>query len=190
VPTILIADDHEANRFVLGRLLTHEGYRVVEATDGASALEVVRAERPDLALTDLLMPAVDGFEFVHRLRQLDDPALARLPVVFITAAYVPEDVLNLARSCGVVAVLGRPAPFDEILQAVRENLAAGPMDVLVPPRREFSLALLRLMTCTVSQKVRSVIPSLAEIGAEPQPHPGDGPAPTPDPRADRREGCG
>ena len=119
MPMILVVDDYEGNRLVLSKLLTHAGFRVVEAPDGASALEQVRAEHPDLALVDLLMPVVDGFEFVHRLRSEAGPQ-ARMPVIFITAAYLPSEVLPLAESCGVSHVLSRPADFDEILRVVKQ----------------------------------------------------------------------
>ena len=89
MPTILIVDDHEDNRMVLSRLFSFSGFMAIEAPDGASALEQVRTERPDLALVDLLMPVVDGFEFVHRLRREEGPH-SRTPVIFITAAYLPR----------------------------------------------------------------------------------------------------
>jgi CheY-like chemotaxis protein len=163
--TILIADDFEANRLVLSKLLTHAGYRVLEAPDGASALEQVRAEQPDLALVDLLMPVVDGFEFVHRLRQEDGP-IARTPVIFITAAYLPSEVLPLAESCGVTHVLARPADFDEILRVVKESLSAVPPQVPRTGPREFHLELLALLSRTLSNSLRTVIPSLAEYFEE------------------------
>src|SRR5437588_2694775 len=69
----------------------------------------------------------------------------------------------MARSCGVSNVLSRPAPFDDILRAVQEELRSEPPAVTVPPRGEFTLDLLRLLTSTLSQNFRSVIPALAEV---------------------------
>ena len=161
MPTILIADDHEGNRVVLSKLLSLSGFSVLEAPDGASALEQVRAERPDLALIDLLMPVVDGFEFVHRLRQEDGPH-ARTPVIFITAAYLPDEVTPLAASCGVSHVLARPTSIEEILRAINESLATGPPEIALTADREFRLELLRLLSRTLSKNLRTVIPSLAE----------------------------
>lgn len=162
MPTILIADDYEANRKVLGRLLNHEGYTVVEASDGASALEQVRAERPDVVLVDLLMPVVDGFEFVHRLRE-ESGALARTPVVFITAAYVPSEVTALAHSCGVNQVIARPASFEETLRAIEKTMREEPPTDAALTRPEFRLELLRVLTGALSDHLRTVIPSLAEV---------------------------
>ena len=87
--TILIVDDLAANREVLVRLLRYQGHRLVEAADGAEGLAAVRAERPDLVITDVLMPVMDGYELVRKLRL--DPVTARIPVLFYTApgtAYV------------------------------------------------------------------------------------------------------
>ena len=160
--TILIVDDDETNRVVLSKLLTHEGYQVVEAADGASAFEQVRTERPDLALVDLLMPVMDGFEFVHKLRA-EGGDMARLPVVFITAAFLPVEVTALARSCGVSHVLPRPSTFEEVLRVTEEALRAAPPSADAPPRPEFRLELLRLLTSTVSKSFRTVIPLMGEL---------------------------
>jgi len=177
---ILVVDDHEGNRLVLSKLLSHSGFTVIEAPDGASALEQVRAEQPDLALVDLLMPVVDGFEFVHRLRHEDGPH-ARTPVIFITAAYLPSEVLPLAEACGVVHVLARPAEFDEILRVVKEALGTVPPPVPRNEPTDFRLELLGLLSRTLSQNLRTVIPSLAEYFEEEgrcpdDPEPADAPA--------------
>src|SRR5947209_2689816 len=158
MPTILVADDHEGNRFVLSKLLARAGFGVLEAPDGAAALERVRAERPDLALVDLLMPVVDGFEFAHRLRKEQGP-YARTPIIFITAAYLPSEVLTLARACGVTHVLARPAEFDDILAAVNEALSTTPPPVPVTEDGTFQLELLGLLSRTLSQSLRTVIPA-------------------------------
>ncbi|MEO8078498.1 MAG: response regulator, partial [Acidobacteriota bacterium] len=62
MPTILIVDDLSANRKYLVALLGAHGYRMLEAADGSLALASVRQERPDLIITDVLMPVVDGYE--------------------------------------------------------------------------------------------------------------------------------
>ena len=83
--TILIVDDRPANREFLMTLLGYGGHRLLQAADGAEALATARAERPDLVIADILMPTMDGYEFVRQLRA--DPAIARTPVVFCTAHY-------------------------------------------------------------------------------------------------------
>src|SRR2546429_5758373 len=80
--TILIVDDRPTNRQFLLTLLGYSDHRLLEAANGAEALERVRTERPDLVITDILMPTMDGYEFVRHLRA--DPDLASLPVIFYT----------------------------------------------------------------------------------------------------------
>ncbi len=82
-PTILIVDDVEANRTTMKAALLSDGYHFIEAGGGAEALAVARAQDPDLLLLDIMMPEMDGFEVLQRLRA--DSALAEIPVVLVTA---------------------------------------------------------------------------------------------------------
>jgi CheY-like chemotaxis protein len=82
-PVVLIAEDHEDSRDALRTLLDALGYRVVVARNGAEAVEVARASRPDLILMDMMMPSVDGFEATRTLRT--DPTFREVPIVAITA---------------------------------------------------------------------------------------------------------
>jgi len=68
----LIVDDLTANRTLFVTLLRHQGHRLLEASDGSEALAAIQADRPDLVITDVLMPVMDGYEFVRQLRL--DPA--------------------------------------------------------------------------------------------------------------------
>src|ERR687886_2128274 len=97
--TVLIVDDRPANREYLATLLGYGGHRLLQAADGAEALATARAEHPALVIADILMPTMDGYEFVRQLRA--DPAVARTPVVFYTAHYHEHEAAALAKSCGV-----------------------------------------------------------------------------------------
>ena len=79
--TILIVDDRPSNRQFLTTLLGYGGHRLLEAGDGAAALGLVRADRPDLIITDILMPTMDGYEFVQHVRA--DPDVAPTPTFLI-----------------------------------------------------------------------------------------------------------
>src|SRR5438445_9350868 len=81
--TILIVDDTDSSRELLSRLLRKQGYQTVCAGDGAQALAAVAAQRPDLILLDIMMPVMDGVEFLRRLR--DHPSCGALPVIAVTA---------------------------------------------------------------------------------------------------------
>src|SRR5439155_16033766 len=118
---ILVVDDRPAGRESLVKLLRHSGHRLLEAGDGAEALAIATAERPDLVITDVLMPTMDGYEFVRRLRAT--PKIAETPVIFFTGHYHEGDALDLARACGVTSVLTKPANPEALLTAVDAALA-------------------------------------------------------------------
>ena len=81
--TVIIVDDVSANRLTLNELLRDEGYRLIEAADGPTALSVAAAESPDLMLLDIMMPGMNGFEVCRRLRA--DARFAEMPVILVTA---------------------------------------------------------------------------------------------------------
>ncbi len=70
--TILVVDDNALNRSVLTTLLAYRGHRMVEAADGHEAIERTLVERPDLVITDILMPNMDGYQLVQKLKALGD----------------------------------------------------------------------------------------------------------------------
>jgi class 3 adenylate cyclase/AmiR/NasT family two-component response regulator len=91
-PLILIADDNEANREILGRLLEARGYHLVMAADGEAALASARSELPDLVLLDVMMPKLDGFEVCQRLKA--DKALPFMPIILVTARADSKDIVR------------------------------------------------------------------------------------------------
>ncbi len=118
--TILIVDDHVLNRQFLMVLLGYSGHNLIEATDGVEGLDMVRTRRPDLVIADILMPNMDGYEFVTRLRAI--PSIATTPVIFYTAAYHEREAGLMAMACGVPWVLPKPSDPDLILKTVHEAL--------------------------------------------------------------------
>src|SRR6202161_356733 len=143
--TILIVDDRVANREYLIALLGHGGHRLLQASDGAEALALARAERPDLVIADILMPTMDGYEFVRQLRA--DPCILQTRVIFWTAHYHEQEAKALARDCGVSAVITKLSEPEEVLKAVEAALRLTP--VPAPPQTstdEFDREQLRLLT--------------------------------------------
>ncbi|HEX4598238.1 MAG TPA: EAL domain-containing protein [Burkholderiaceae bacterium] len=121
--TILIVDDRPSNRQFLLTLLGYAGHELLEAADGAEALRLIRRARPDLVITDILMPTMDGCEMVSRIRA--DPNLAATPVIFYSATYSETQARKLAASCGVDEVLPKPSDPDRVLAAVNRALHSG-----------------------------------------------------------------
>ena len=117
----LVVDDKEDNRNVLRRALEKEGWQVTEAENGKVALEKVVEQAPSLILLDLMMPVMDGFEFVMEMRQLD--AVRGVPIVVVTAKDVTEE--DRRRLNGDVVGLIQKGGLDResLLEQIRELVA-------------------------------------------------------------------
>ncbi|RJR40202.1 MAG: response regulator [Deltaproteobacteria bacterium] len=118
--TILVVDDRDLGRELLSTILSYERHRVLEAADGAQALALVRSEHPDLVISDVLLPKMDGFQFVRELRS--DPSISATEVIFYTAVFDEQEALKLAEECGVSRVLFKPMEPEKILETVSEVL--------------------------------------------------------------------
>lgn len=148
---VLVVDDHASNRDLLVALLTYAGHASLEAADGHLALAQVRAARPDLVICDILMPTMDGYEFVRQLRA--DPGIAHTRVIFYTATFMEREARTLAASCGVSDVLIKPSEPEEIMRTIERALghvkAAEPM----ADTNQFDREHLRLLTDKLALKV-------------------------------------
>ena len=122
--SILVVDDRPVERDLLSTVLGYAGYEVREAADGEQALDAARGAPPDLIITDIVMPRMDGYTFVHELRS--DPLLAPIPVVFCTATYGLEEGRRLAEACGVSELLAKPCEPEEILRVVAAAIGSTP----------------------------------------------------------------
>jgi two-component system cell cycle response regulator DivK len=120
--TILLVDDHEDNRAALMLVLEREGYRALGAENGLRAVEVARAELPDLVLMDLAMPVMDGREAMRVLR--DDPRTASIPIVVLTAMALTVDRERLVAE-GFDGLLVKPCMPPTLLAEVRRVLDPG-----------------------------------------------------------------
>lgn len=90
---VLVADDDEVVRVFVQRVAEHEGHDVLLCEDGRSALDAIQAEDPDLLITDLRMPGMDGFELVRQLRHL--PRYRRLPIICLSSISERDDIVRL-----------------------------------------------------------------------------------------------
>ncbi len=113
-PRILVVDDHAPSRMTAVALLAMEGYEVIEADSGSTAVELVMAKQPDLILLDVMMPEMDGFEVCHLLKQDEHTRL--IPVIFITAL---NDRQSRIRGIEVGADDFLSKPFDRVELAAR-----------------------------------------------------------------------
>jgi two-component system chemotaxis sensor kinase CheA len=116
---VLVVEDAPVARELLAGVLRSLGYRVSEALDGRQGLSMVRDFRPDLVLTDLEMPFLDGLDMVSRIR--DEPDLASTPIVVLTTRDDPDTRVR-AETLGVRAFLSKQRFVEEELRAVIESV--------------------------------------------------------------------
>ena len=120
VKRILAVDDEPHILKLVAFSLRSGGFEVLEATDGLSAIEVARTERPDLVLMDVMMPALDGYEACRRLKA--DPATTGIPVIMLTAkTQVAEQKAGL--ECGALAYICKPFRPKDLVSQVQAFFA-------------------------------------------------------------------
>src|ERR1700730_3830211 len=117
---ILIVESNASSREYLRSVLDRFGYQVTEARDDAEGLALARLTPPAIVFIDILMPTMDGYEFVSALRS--QPGQSALPVVFWTAAYLKREALGLAQECGVLHIADKSALPEEISWIVAQCL--------------------------------------------------------------------
>ena len=149
--TILVVDTSPIDRRTYATLLGNFGHRLLEASDGAEALKIARAELPDLIITSIIMPHMDGFTLVRRLRA--EPLLAAVPIIFQTANYLESEIGQLAHASGVQQVLAKPAEPQEVLRAVNESLKRPTTPSRLPPTGKLQREHLQLLADKLYQKV-------------------------------------
>ena len=120
---LLVVEDVPHILQLLEVTLRFKGYPVTTARNGQEALEKIALEHPALVITDILMPKLDGFALVHRLRT--DPKTNRIPIIFLSATYVTPEDKQFALSLGAVRFLEKPVDTEELLLTVAEVLTAG-----------------------------------------------------------------
>ncbi len=118
-PTILVIEDEASNRLLIERVLSTRGYRCLPASNGREALDILDHELVDLILTDLSMPAMDGYRVTQLIRER--PGLAHVPVVAVTA-YALSDENEAALQAGCNEYLTKPFKPRQLLELVERLL--------------------------------------------------------------------
>lgn len=120
MPKILIVDDNLQNLYLLEVLLSTNGYEVIQASNGVDALEMAKTTLPDVIISDILMPKMDGFTLCKNWKT--EEKLREIPFIFYTATYTEEKDRELALSLGADRFFTKPMEPEEILAAVKELL--------------------------------------------------------------------
>jgi DNA-binding response OmpR family regulator/anti-sigma regulatory factor (Ser/Thr protein kinase) len=147
-PLVLVADDEPYNLELLERILSLSGYRVVTARSGHEALAKVTAERPDIALLDVVMPSMTGYEVCQQLKK--SPETQFLPVILVTALSDPEDKVR-SLDVGADDLITKPVRRIELLARVRSLLR---LKALIEEKRREDLERARLEKELEIEKLR------------------------------------
>jgi DNA-binding response OmpR family regulator len=130
---LLVEDDRDISE-LLETALTFKGYRVMTASNGSEGLKAIQNEHPAIVITDIMMPKLDGFGLVQRLRI--NPETRTIPVVFISATYVAAEDREFSLSIGVTRFIQKPVDLEAFLVTIKELLEQE-TPVEVKPFNEF-----------------------------------------------------
>jgi PAS domain S-box-containing protein len=152
--SILVLDDRSVERELLEVVLGSAGHTVLQASNGEDGLAVAHDEHPDLIIVDVLMPGMDGYEFVRALRE--DPASAATRVIMCTATYDEHEARRLALACGVAHLLIKPVEPPELLRAVAAALGEVTRPIGLEPTEQFGRKQLRAANAKLIEKVAAL----------------------------------
>lgn len=163
---ILIVDDQKQNLYLLNALLGGHGYQVLEATNGAEALELARAEPPDVIISDILMPVMDGFSLCQAWKK--DERLKNIPFVFYTATYTDPKDEELALSLGAARFIVKPVETEEFVSILKQVFAEVESGALNVPQESLQeeMTYYRMYNETLIRKLEDKMLQLEELTRE------------------------
>lgn len=130
---ILIVDDQQQNLYLMKTSLGGHGYQVLEATNGAEALELARTNPPDVIISDILMPVMDGFSLCQEW--MKDEVLRNIPFVFYTATYTDPKDEELALSLGAARFIVKPVELEEFVSMLEQVITEVEAGLLTAPQK-------------------------------------------------------
>ncbi|HEY3475945.1 MAG TPA: response regulator [Anaerolineales bacterium] len=152
---VLVVEDVPDILRLLEETLKFKGYQAVTAYNGQEALEIIHRQRPALVITDIMMPKLDGFGLVHRLRI--DPETRDIPVIFLTATYVALEDKAFALNIGVTRFIEKPVNFDKFLETIKELLSGDePVSRPVISEAEFYEGYRQRLETKLNQKITQI----------------------------------
>jgi two-component system chemotaxis response regulator CheY len=116
---ILYVEDNPEHRLMMHTLLTTRGFDVEMARNGIEGMEIIREAPPDLILTDLYMPKMDGFGFIEHIK--NNPTTQGIPII-VVSAWPTSDHRQRAFECGALAFVAKPFDTDALVDLIKENL--------------------------------------------------------------------
>lgn len=160
---VLIAEDNDDDRRLLSLNLKYYGWQVLEASNGYEAIEIAEKDKPDLIISDILMPKMDGFELLWNLKQRDETK--SIPFIFYSAVYTGEKDKRLAKALGAEAFLEKPQEpkelFNKIVSIVEDcklkKSANLPNMEILMKELDFLKAYSQIVASKLDEKVRDLI---------------------------------
>ena len=113
---MVVADDDRLTRSLLEHVLTDNLFSVYSAADGQAGFELVKKEKPDVLISDLVLPKFDGIELCQRVKA--DPDLSRTKVIIMSAVYARSTLRPLARECGADEYISKPINSTNLLEKI------------------------------------------------------------------------
>ncbi len=153
---ILIVEDIAQVRELLEMQLQLKGYRVVGASDGQEALELMAHEKPAIVISDILMPRMDGFALAHAMRK--SPQTVQIPIIFLSATYVSAEDERFALNLGALRFLPKPVDADQLFLAVADALTGQtkPVAVTAMSERDFYVGYRQRLEAKLRQKAQQI----------------------------------
>lgn len=159
---VLVVDDSRSDRKVIRFNFEWHGCQVLEAANGRQGLEIAASEKPDLIVSDCMMPIMDGFQFLYELKKLTE--LKSIPFIFYSAVYTGSKEAELALSLGARAFLEKPKSPDELWEEIGRLMATEAADEAETaakawPEEEF----LRNYSQVVAGKLEEKVKELSDV---------------------------
>lgn len=160
---VLIAEDNDNDRRLLSLNLKYYGWQVLEASNGYEAFEIAEKDKPDLIISDILMPKMDGFELLWNLKQRDETK--SIPFIFYSAVYTGEKDKRLAKALGAEAFLEKPQEPEELFNKIvsivedcklKKSANLPNMEILMK-ELDFLKAYSQIVASKLDEKVRDLI---------------------------------
>jgi CheY-like chemotaxis protein len=161
----MVVEDISSVRELVEIQLKLRGYNVVTARDGEEALNLIAKEKPAVIVADILMPRIDGFMLVHRLRS--DPQTANIPIIFLSATYVSADDERFALNLGAIRFLSKPAEPDDLTLAVSDAITGQTQARAPMSDKEFYIGYRERLEKKLNQKATQIARNQKQLNTLP-----------------------
>ncbi|MDO9556842.1 MAG: PAS domain S-box protein [Coriobacteriia bacterium] len=161
---VLVVDDDPSGRYLVKSIVVSRGHEALEAGDGEEALRVAHEKRPDIVITDILMPTMDGYQLCRAWKS--DPELAAVPLVFYTASYTDPADERFATSLGADGFWRKPTDPDVLLAAIEELVGISDEGATRQPQMTDETEILQEYSSRLVNKLEEKAASLEKANSE------------------------